>query len=511
MHCRMQSRGSKGVVVVIAHMHKAPAGGRSVGGGGFGLPGRRAAVASLIVIVVSATPVFASSGSPALTGRVAGDVVVAGSNHPVANAVVSLPAFGVTTRSSADGTFRFSRPFPTGRPYRRITAIVTAPGYGRWTVRGLPLWPNDTLELHAELRSTPFTHSVVVRPHVAQPQMAPEVTQTATCTGWTDQLVPPPTIAVELTRQNPQVAQRYGFTFYVSHVLPDEWIPSWDADALGAGAIAVKNYAWYRTQPGHARTSGTGCADILDNTYDQVFDPTYTTAATDAAVFATMGSIAWRSGSVFVTQYYAGSSSDPCAPVTGTYAGRMSQWGSQTCAKNGMLWPAIVSTFYGVSAPITWHYRGNLLFNPTFASASMYMWTKKGPTSYHRTSGDDVDGDGYSNLITPTISGGLTIFRQQHSVAGTATSTYHAEVSLMCPATTASDCSVTLRIVGVPASSADVNRDKVASVPNDGAWPPVAFDVPPMDVAHTSVRFALLSKQQFAFDKALLTTPFGGP
>jgi len=32
-----------------------------------------------------------------------------------------------------------------------------------------------------------------------------------------------------------------------------------------------------------------------------------------------------------------------------------------------------------------------------------------------------------------------------------------------------------------------------------------------MDVAHTSVRFALLSKQQFAFDKALLTTPFGGP
>lgn len=502
------------MVVVIARMNRGRDGRRSAGGAGFGPAARRAAVASLIVIVASATPVFAAPrgpGGPALTGRVAGDVVVAGSNRPVSNAVVRLPAFGIATTSRADGTFRFSRSFPAVSPYRRITAIVTAPGYGRWTVRGLPLWPNDTLELHAEMRSTPFTHVVMVRPPAAQASMTPKIAQSATCTGWTDQLVPPDSIAVDLTRQNPQVVQRYNFTFYVQHVLPHEWISSWDADSLAAGAIAVKNFAWYRTQPGHARTSGSGCADILDNTSDQVFDPTFSTAATDTAVDATMGSIAWRSGAVFVTQYYAGSSSDPCAPVTGTYAGRMSQWGSETCAKAGHLWPDIVSIYYGVDAPVTWHYRSNLLLNPTFASPSMYMWTKKGPTSYQRTSGTDPDGDGYYNMITPTTSGGLTIFRQTRSVKGSATSTYGATVSLMCPASSATKCTVTLRVVGVPSSGADVNRDDVITVPKDGAWHTTSFPVPAMGVAHDSVRFALLSKQTFGLDNAVLTTPFGGP
>ena len=74
----------------------------------------------------------------------------------------------------------------------------------------------------------------------------------------------------------------------LAELLPDEWIASWDADSLGAGAVAVKTYAAYRAETGRARTSGAGCYDILDTTSDQVFDPSWSTEATDEAVDATM-------------------------------------------------------------------------------------------------------------------------------------------------------------------------------------------------------------------------------
>jgi hypothetical protein len=159
--------------------------------------------------------------------------------------------------------------------------VVTAAGYGRWTITGAPLFSGDTLLLAVQMRAT----------------------------------------------------------FYVAHVLPKEWAPSWDADALGAFAIAAKSYGAYRAMSGHARTGGTGCYDILDTTADQVFDPTYSTAATDQAVYATFGSIALRFGALFLSNYFSGSPSDPYAAVTGQYAGWMSQWGTQTCGTESVLWP----------------------------------------------------------------------------------------------------------------------------------------------------------------------------
>ncbi|WP_047150441.1 SpoIID/LytB domain-containing protein [Aneurinibacillus tyrosinisolvens] len=37
----------------------------------------------------------------------------------------------------------------------------------------------------------------------------------------------------------------YPFETYIRNVLPNEWLPSWEPEALKAGALAIKMFAWY--------------------------------------------------------------------------------------------------------------------------------------------------------------------------------------------------------------------------------------------------------------------------
>src|ERR1041385_5850545 len=231
-------------------------------------------VALALLLALPAMPAGAAA-----TGGIRGDVVSYETNAPVRGAIVFLPAYGARTASGQDGTFAFTQRFPTDHPYRRIEAVVTAPGFGRWSISGVPLYDGDVLELHVQLRRHDWAH------HVATPQErmaarrgAPSrpASYTSTCTGWTDTLLPPQNIWVWMAESG--VSEQYDFAFYLTHVLPDEWIASWDADSLGAGAIAAKTYAWYRTKPGHAYSGGSGCADLQDTTADQVFDPTRTSS-----------------------------------------------------------------------------------------------------------------------------------------------------------------------------------------------------------------------------------------
>jgi peptidoglycan hydrolase-like amidase len=67
------------------------------------------------------------------------------------------------------------------------------------------------------------------------------------------------------------------FKDYIRHVLPNEWLPGWDSEALRAGAIATKMYAWYWiSQGGKWRPD----ADVYDSTCDQVYDPEYERVST---------------------------------------------------------------------------------------------------------------------------------------------------------------------------------------------------------------------------------------
>jgi hypothetical protein len=295
---------------------------------------------------------------------------------------------------------------------------------------------------------------------------------------------------------------RYNFLFYVRHVLPNEWISSWDADALGAGAIAAKTYAWYRTLPGRAYSGGAGCADVTDSTRDQVFDPTWSTDATDQAVNATYGSVLWRDGGIFLSQYWAGSSSDPCAPVTGAYAGRMSQWGTQTCAGQGMLWPAIVQTYYQSTS---WMYRRNLLLNPDGEDAQMYPWRTTPPDGLFRTaSANAYRGEWFLRVRGPST------LSQVRPFEGTATTAYRLRVALRCGRRYTSPCSPKLEVIAGGTTGA-FSGELTVSVPNDGAWHVFTFAPEPFGVAHTSVELDIVTARTIGVDCVRLTGSFGGP
>jgi hypothetical protein len=466
---------------------------------------RRAATAALaLFLTAQASP---ASASP--TGRVRGEVVSWATGAPVPGATVVLPGYGVQATSGRDGSFAFPQDLATDHPYRRIDAVVTAPGFGAWTIRRAPLVEGDTLQLHAELRNEAWTHAFLTPQERAGAPRAPAqiASYTSTCTGWKYSLVPPQNIWVWITKD--KVSKQYDFNFYVRHVLPSEWVSSWDADSLGAGAIAVKTYGWYRTQKGHAYSGGDGCADVQDTTSDQVFDPTLSYASTDLAVYATFGSTLWKDGDLFLSQYYAGAEGDKCVKVIGQYAGRMSQWGTQTCALNSVLWPDIVTTFYPDGT--LFKDLKNFLLNPRFESASMYAWTLKGSAKLVRTEGGASEGDWYGTLSV-TKQGDTATLRNQQLFDGESTTTYYERVHLMCPTSHKSDCSVTLKVVVLDENGTNIGeQDKTVTVANDGAWHISKWTTPEMGVAHSSVRFSLETDKTIGVDAAKLNTSYGGP
>jgi Stage II sporulation protein/Carboxypeptidase regulatory-like domain len=447
----------------------------------------------------------AAGGAVQVFGHVEGVVVAATTGRPVAGATVFLPDEAARTSSDREGRFVFPEPLPTDDPYRRIRAVVTAPGWGRWTIQGVPMYANDTLRLHVELRTQDWDHQVLTpaeRRARSQPQ-APESTYTYTCTGWNYQLVPTSTIKVYITAD--KTSEQYDFAFYAAHVLPNEWIASWDADALGAGAVAVKTYAGYRAMPGHAYSEGADCADVVDTVADQVFDPSWSNASTDQAVYATLGSVLYKNGGLFLSQYYAGAPDDPCAPVEGQFAGRMSQWGTQTCALESELWPDIVTTFYENTI---WHYLDNLILDPDVNSAGTWAWTWVNGTAT-RTKGGSYN-DNWHWEVVPSPGKQVSI-REIRPFDGTETTTYHAEVALRCGTVNATDCTIIIWVVTFESDGTTHAAGKTVTVNNDGVWRLYTSDPAASGFDHYQVKLGIVSKQTIGVDGAVLTSAYGGP
>jgi hypothetical protein len=86
---------------------------------------------------------------------------------------------------------------------------------------------------------------------------------------------------------------------YVARGLNDEWISSWDADSLAAGAIAYRSYAAWRVD--HPIRPAF---DLCSSACCQVNDPD-TATRTDAAVAATAGILLERQGAAFGAEYSA--------------------------------------------------------------------------------------------------------------------------------------------------------------------------------------------------------------
>ena len=180
------------------------------------------------------------------------------------------------------------------------------------------------------------------------PLTATPASAAAACGTYTSETVPPPTIRVYRTASG--AVQTVDFRAYVKNVLSREWISSWTTESVRAGALAVKHYAWYQVLHwrGHVNEAGE-CFDIFDSTRDQHYDPTRPTyAPMAAAVDATWGTRALKSGHVFPTYYNAGAASEACGANANGW--QMFQWGTQACGLAGKSAAQIMATYYsGVS------------------------------------------------------------------------------------------------------------------------------------------------------------------
>lgn len=133
------------------------------------------------------------------------------------------------------------------------------------------------------------------------------------------------------------------FKTYVENVLPNEWVPSWSAASLQAGAMAVKSFGWYWTNHSAGRISPRGeCYDVTDNTSSQVYRPGSATASTSAAVEQTWDSRLTRGGRILEAHYC--STSTACgAWVAGDW---MSQNGTRDLADRGTGYASILRHYY---------------------------------------------------------------------------------------------------------------------------------------------------------------------
>ena len=134
---------------------------------------------------------------------------------------------------------------------------------------------------------------------------------------------------IRVYRVSQKVTQEINFEYYCKNVLPNEWISSWPAESLKAGAEAVKMYGWYHVL--HPKWPGLN-ADVKDTTADQVYKSGSATTATTNAVNNVNGvGLQNSSGNIFEAQYLAGSSGS-----AGTqHSGKMSQYGTKYLAQNG--------------------------------------------------------------------------------------------------------------------------------------------------------------------------------
>ncbi|MEO6058435.1 MAG: SpoIID/LytB domain-containing protein, partial [Candidatus Limnocylindria bacterium] len=185
---------------------------------------------------------------------------------------------------------------------------------------------------------------------VALPGVAP-LARASSCSNWTSQTTPPPTIRVFRTATG--AVDAVDFKVYTKNVLSREWIGSWTAASLGSGALAVKHYAWYQVLHWRGGVNSAGeCFDLRDDTADQVYDPSKTTwSSAVAAVDATWTMRVLKSGAIFPTYYNAGAMNEACGANANGW--KAYQWGTQACGLVGKTAAEIMLVYYYPSVTVT--------------------------------------------------------------------------------------------------------------------------------------------------------------
>lgn len=151
----------------------------------------------------------------------------------------------------------------------------------------------------------------------------------------------PTSIRVKMNKTGNGQIVKVNFTTYLKNTLPNEWMGSWNSEALKAGAYCVKMVGIYRVlKP----VSSSGGYDVTQST--QYYKPNSAYSTTSAAIDSIKNyGMADTYGLLFYPEYRSGTSG-----VIGTKAsGIMQQYGSQALAKKGYTYKQILNYYYSGS------------------------------------------------------------------------------------------------------------------------------------------------------------------
>src|SRR5664280_2654225 len=157
------------------------------------------------------------------------------------------------------------------------------------------------LDVKRRLAAAALLAATIWLPTVATPPVA----QAAACTGWSSTSSPPPTIRV--LRTGTGAVETVDFKTYVKVVMPAEWPSTWSQEVLRAGAVAIKQYAWYYAIHPRDGSGTTPCYDVSDTSNDQLYSPTRTQYANQIqAVESTWSESITKGGTFVFTGYRPG-------------------------------------------------------------------------------------------------------------------------------------------------------------------------------------------------------------
>jgi hypothetical protein len=164
------------------------------------------------------------------------------------------------------------------------------------------------------------------------------------CSRWTSTVRPPDYIRVY--RNHSRRIVRVSFRRYVITVMGKEW-PSYLPQAvIEAGAVAVKQYAWYHVLSGPRHTRDGRCYDVVDGTSDQLYKPHRARIRADhyRAVDATWHISLLKSHKLFMTGYRRGNRRRCGRDATGWKLFALS---ASRCAGRGKNFLQILNIYYG--------------------------------------------------------------------------------------------------------------------------------------------------------------------
>jgi hypothetical protein len=162
------------------------------------------------------------------------------------------------------------------------------------------------------------------------------------CSGWNSTTRPPDRIRVLRVRTGR--IETVDFRKYVVTVMGKEW-PSYLPQAVvEAGAVAVKQYAWYHSM-NPRRTKSGRCFDVRDSTGDQLYKPARARIRSDhhRAIDTTWGIHLEKDGRLFMTGYRRGNKGPCGSDATGW---KLFARTATRCANNGKGFREILRIYY---------------------------------------------------------------------------------------------------------------------------------------------------------------------